>query len=339
MASPVFPARKRQPNILFVGFFSLVYYGLIVPIDWVCRHIGSRTSFMSRMGKRREKGVDPRILEAFGDYVPTEHDVFVNTFSKSGTNWMLQMAHQIAFRGDGDFANIHDVVCWPDLLMPSGKGKVTVALDDTSVQELSPVSLRVIKTHLSAHHMPYNDKAKYIVVIRDPKDVFVSSYHFVAGIMGRIMPTMQEWLDAYLSDRFMLSFGVTWAEHTASYWALRDKPNVLLLSFREMKKDLEGTVRQVQKFLGVELTDDEFAAVVRKSSFDYMKAIDGNFLPMAGDAMPWMKASMVRSGKAGGSGELITPEQQKRIDAFFLEQFRAMGCDFPYADYCRIAKE
>jgi len=89
--------------------------------------------------------------------------------------------------------------------------------------------------------------------------------------------------------------------------------------------------------MGVELTDDEFANVVRKSSFDYMKAIDGNFMPMAPNAMPWMQASMVRSGKEGGSGELITLEQQKQIDTFFQNQLRELGSDFPYEEFCRLA--
>ncbi|MCU0289465.1 MAG: sulfotransferase domain-containing protein, partial [Acidobacteria bacterium] len=37
--------------------------------------------------------------KAFGDYQPTEHDVFVATFVKSGTNWMLQTAQQITQYG------------------------------------------------------------------------------------------------------------------------------------------------------------------------------------------------------------------------------------------------
>ena len=33
---------------------------------------------------------------AFAGYQPTRHDVFVATFGKSGTNWMMQIALQIA---------------------------------------------------------------------------------------------------------------------------------------------------------------------------------------------------------------------------------------------------
>ena len=178
--------------------------------------------------------------------------------------------------------------------------------------------------------------SRYISVIRDPKDIFVSSYFFLSGMFGPIMPSLDDWLDSFLSDDFPLSFGVTWAEHVASYWAWRDRPNVLILAFKDMKKDLPGTVRQVADLMEVELTEPQFNQVVEKCSFDYMKAIDERFLPTGKNPFPWMTASMVRSGKEGNSKELITLEQQERIDDYFIGQLEALGSDFPYTDYCRL---
>lgn len=39
-----------------------------------------------------------------------------------------------------------------------------------------------MKTQLSRGSTPLTDAARYVVVIRDPEDVVVSSYHFVSGI-------------------------------------------------------------------------------------------------------------------------------------------------------------
>ena len=47
-------------------------------------------------------------------YQPTEHDVFVVTYVKSGTNWMMQLAHQLLFTASGEYEHIHCVVAWPD---------------------------------------------------------------------------------------------------------------------------------------------------------------------------------------------------------------------------------
>ena len=46
---------------------------------------------------------DDAKAKVFRGYEPTEHDVFVATFPKSGTNWLMQMTTQIAWRGEAEF--------------------------------------------------------------------------------------------------------------------------------------------------------------------------------------------------------------------------------------------
>ena len=124
--------------------------------------------------------------------------------------------------------------------------------------------------------LPYSDQAKYIAVIRDPKDVFVSNYHFIRdGVYGPAMPTVDTWFELFLSNDFVL--GGSWAVNTAGYWAERHRPNVLIASFKEMKRDLRGTVKQVARFLNVDVDDGVVDEVCRRSTFDYMKANDRKF--------------------------------------------------------------
>jgi hypothetical protein len=54
-----------------------------------------------------------------------------------------------------------------------------------------------------------------------------------------------------------------WAHHLASYWGLRDRTNVLFLTYEETKRDTRATVAKVAKFMGVDLSDVEFASVER----------------------------------------------------------------------------
>ena len=95
----------------------------------------------------------------FGSYSPNEHDIIVATYAKSGTNWMMQIAHQLAFHGKGEFAHIHEVVPWPDSAPPLGKYAIPV--EDPSVWMASPEKKRVIKTHLNWEFIPYSEKARY----------------------------------------------------------------------------------------------------------------------------------------------------------------------------------
>jgi aryl sulfotransferase len=139
------------------------------------------------------------------------------------------------------------------------------------------------------------------------------------------MPTVAHWVDYMLSTRFT----PPWPEHLASYWALRHERNVLLLTYEEMKQDHAGAVRRIAQFMGVDLAPTELAAIVEQSSFAAMKNAVGKFEP--GRVVPWAKAgAMVRRGVSGGSNELLTPEQQRRIDDHCRAELVRLGCDFPY---------
>ncbi|HET8697657.1 MAG TPA: sulfotransferase domain-containing protein [Gammaproteobacteria bacterium] len=313
---------------LAVFVFSIVFYGVIVPSNWLLTRLGFEPLLVTLMTRAQSGG---RFDKVFAGYKPTASDVFVSTFAKSGTNWMMQIAHQIAFRGAGDYAHIHDVVSWPDMSRRRGR-LMSVPLDDQRVQSASPTRLRVIKTHLAARYLPYDESARYLVVVRDPKEILVSSYHFTRGVAGPLMPPPDVWLELFLTRRFPLNFGSTWAEHTAGYWALKDRPNVLVLLFQDMKRDLPGAVQQVADVLGVRLTNAELRSVIEQSTFSYMSGIEHKFTPIPKGALPWGEGlKMMRRGQSGSSSELLTPEQQERIDAHFEEELGRLGSDFPYA--------
>ena len=272
----------------------------------------------------------------FCRYAPGPHDVIVMTYPKSGTNWMLQITHQLIHHGRGEYDHIHDVVPWPDVeTMPGFMRRYAIPLAQATDWESAPERKRVIKTHFNWDLIPYSPDARYIAVIRDPKDVFVSSYFFVRdGVYGRAMPTVDTWYRIFLSKHFLM--GGSWASNASGYWAVRHRPNVLVLSFKAMKQDLRSAVEAVAGFLGIAALDGLVDDVCRLSSFEYMKGIDQKF--HMGKLIPWQEpGAMIRKGKQGGSSELLTPARQREIDAHCQAELRALGSDFPYADFCDIA--
>ena len=144
--------------------------------------------------------------------------------------------------------------------------------------------------------------------------------------------SLEQWLDMFLSDEFPSG---PWPDHAAGYWALRDRPNVLVMPFADMKADLPAMVRTVAQTMRVELTAEQHAKVVERSSFAFMKANDHKFAP---PRMLFTKgrATMVRSGKTGATDELLSREQQARIDAYCMERLAALGSDLPYEDLFEV---
>ena len=276
----------------------------------------------------------PRVMRRhFVGYEATAHDVFAATYHKSGTNWSMQIALQIAWRGRAEFEHILDEVAWPDTPDP----RVGVDLHDPSPWERSPTGLRVIKTHLAPDYVPMAPHAKYLTVLRDPKEVLVSGYHFATTLFGvSDTVTPDAWLRLNLD--YAKEHGDPWLAHALGWWALRDAPNVLVLHYAEMKRDLPGTVDQVAAFLGVTLTEAERVAVIERSGLAWMKAHQAQF---ASVKIPFAyateHAAVVRRGAAGGASELYAAGDLARLDALLLAELEARGSDFPYRDLFDVA--
>lgn len=314
-ASSAKPFRQRKPRAWLRPVLWPILWLIVVPL----------TKIFSRRWPRGLSRAMTRFLGGFPkDYVPDEHDVFICSYFKSGTNWSMQIATQIAYRGRAAFEHIHELVPWPDI---PDNSRYAVPLSDHRPRAACPTGLRVIKTHLALGPVPYSPAARYVCVVRDPKDVFVSSYHFIRSMaLGPAMPSVAGWLDAYLSPNTALG---SWAEHLQSYWKVRDRANVLFLTYEHMRADLPGTVDRIAALMGVALTADERVAVVEQSTFAHMKTISHKF-----DALgsPWTSGAgaMMRRGERGTSGELIGAADQRRIDDYWRAELQRLGSDFRY---------
>ena len=297
-----------------------------VKIPTLLKPIAQFSRFLFRIGKGdlvyKLIGLAPKMggFNVFKDYSPSKNDIIIACLSRSGTHWMIQIALQIAHLGQADYEYLYDIVAWPDFL-PG----VSIKLSDPPPK--SPTGLRVIKTHSPAHLVTVNDSAKYIIVIRDPKEVLTSLYHFVPkafAFLGLQTGPTNSWVEKFIKHQVP---GGWWAEHTVSWWALRDKPNVHIVTFTNLKADPSGEIDRISNFLGVALSLEQRQQVIEKSSFHYMKSINHKFSPIIGDTdMP----VVIRDGKVGSGGELFTKDQLVRIDDFCRSELNRLGSDFPY---------
>jgi len=317
MATSNLSRMRRKSFSPWVRYPSLVVlYALLVP----AAKLMEKSGLWLRLGKRRRRSFQGK----FGDYQPTAHDVFACVYFKSGTNWLMQILVQVIHHGAAEFEHVHDIVPWPDSPDPV----YAVPLSDEMTWKSCRAALRVIKTHLDLPQVPFSAEARYVCVVRDPKDVCVSAYHFLRNeFMGPMTPSVPSFVEFFLSPNFPFH---AWAKFLNDYWCVRGRENVLFLTYEEMKKDLAGTVRRIAAFLKVDLSPEELEAVVRQSSFDHMKQIEHKF--ETGMMVPWSKprGAMVRRGLHGGSGELLSLEQQQRIDDHCRAELKRLGCDFPY---------
>jgi aryl sulfotransferase len=66
--------------------------------------------------------------------------------------------------------------------------------------------------------------------------------------------------------------GAAHLAHVATFWEQRTRPNLLLVHYNDLKRDLAGQMRRVAAFLGLDVPEAKWPAVVGRCTFDAMKA-------------------------------------------------------------------
>ena len=259
-------------------------------------------------------------------------DVFIVTFPKSGTTWMQQIVKLLRTGGQPDGVKLDRSIPWLEVL-DSDFGKMlgyTPDMADTS-DVLSP---RAFKSHLTYDLVPggfpHTTPAKYIYVMRNPKEVCVSLWYHYNMILNRKKVSWEEHVAIMLSKEPPFA---GWFEHILGWWRHNDSPNILFIKYEDMKRDPLTTVRSVASFIGIEeATDELLQKVIQHSSFASMKKdATTNHDWMVGEGKVFSQENnFIRKGEIGGWREHFTEEQSKRYDEIFGKRMSGIDITFQF---------
>ena len=136
VATPRVTFRHQPPSLPMQWLVALGMNGVMRPLMRGLETIGRADRFLSSMAAQGRKRQEQN---PFVRYTPGPHDVVVMTFPKSGTNWMMQIAHQLIHHGKGEYDHIHDLIPWPDIeTMPGFMRRYAVPLAQATAWESSP---------------------------------------------------------------------------------------------------------------------------------------------------------------------------------------------------------
>jgi aryl sulfotransferase len=223
-------------------------------------------------------------------------DIVISTSYKSGTTWMQNIVRQLVFPSELR-PPVSAVSPWLD--------RRNDEIDATFAGLEAQAHRRFIKSHLPLDALPFFPEVRYVIVVRDPRDVFMSFWNHYSGytdeqvaylngpgLEGAPMPRCPDDIQAL----WPLWIGRGWFPwesegwphsgnlyHTASWWRFRHLANILFVHFGDLLADLPGEIARVAAHLGIALTDERRDAIARAVTFDAIRKDAAAAAPMPED--------------------------------------------------------
>ena len=267
-------------------------------------------------------------------------DIFLVSYPKSGNTWtrfllgnVLNPAERITF------ANVEHKV--PDIHAQSKKGL-----------------LRTPRPRLIKSHECFDPRYRRVIyIVRDPRDVAVSAYHYdrKEKNIADDFP-----VDAYVNTRFLNTdeyFG-TWGEHAGSWlanshnilkmsrlkndflgtpgswgknvvsWlgACGDRGKFLLIRYEDLLERTQQEMTRVAEFLELQASPERIARAVELSSADNMRKLE------VAQSSQWVTTResrkdilFVRSAKSGQWKQVLPPHSVAAIEAAWGPVMQLLG--------------
>lgn len=222
-------------------------------------------------------------------FIPRDDDIIIATPPRTGTTWTQEIVLHLVFLGR-EVPYREEVSLWLDQRIRP-LDEVLSALENQRHR-------RFIKTHLALDGLPYFPQTKYIVVGRDPRDVFMSLWNFycsfapdysqaVNSLQDRVGPPRPPCPDdIHEFWRSWISRGwYAWHQegypfpgimyHLQSWWNFHHLPNILLVHFADLLADTPGQIRRITDFLDIPASDEQLAHIAQQTSLTAMRTRAG----------------------------------------------------------------
>ncbi len=212
-------------------------------------------------------------------------DVFLCAYPKSGTTWLAFLLAHILQKDRGQTINLKSVDGYvPDVNLAYTKRGSLAQYD----RHADPRFFRC--------HATYDPNLQWVIyVLRDPRDVLLSYWHYKKFLSRDFSLSLTDYLQS--DDHWPCR----WDEHVASWLSppmqSNRHPNLLVVKYEQLHAQTREVLREVLEFAGSKFSDDQIDYAVAQCTFDRMQAAERRFGVHGknGD----QSESFVRKGKTG----------------------------------------
>ncbi|CAL8284615.1 unnamed protein product [Merluccius merluccius] len=263
----------------------------------------------------------PASLKYYEDFSFRPDDILIVTYPKSGTTWMQEVVPLILSHGDPvvvDTVPNWDRVPWLE---------ETRACDLNLDQRPPP---RIFTTHF--HHAMMSSsfftvKPRVIYLMRNPRDVFTSSFHYHGMASFLVDPgTQTEFLHKFLDGKVM--FG-SWFDHVKGWLSAGEHQHIMYICYEEMILDLQAAVARLAEFLDTPLDSETIGKIAERCVFKNMKNNKmSNYSLVPSELMDQNTSMFLRKGMAGDWKNQLTVAEGEDFDAVYRNKMQHVKYKF-----------
>jgi len=184
-------------------------------------------------------------------------DTFLVSYPKSGNTWIRFLVANFVYPEAGV------TLLSADRLIPNVDGQSKKYFK----QMPRP---RIIKSHYPFQHA----YKRVIYVVRDPRDVVLSQYHY--QIKRGVLPVgapIEPFVTRFLAGE-VCPYG-SWGENVSSWLAARRKnPDFVLIRYEDLLRQTGAELARMAELLKIEPTPDRIALAVERSTADRMRQLE-----------------------------------------------------------------
>lgn len=259
-------------------------------------------------------------------------DIVISTPAKCGTTWMQMICGLLVFQSSDLPHDLSVLSPWLDM-RTRPIGDVVADLDRQTHR-------RFIKTHTPLDGLPYDERVTYISIGRDPRDVALSriahqaNHNFtallhavdaVAGLDGgppaerpsgeprlSIVEQFWAWVDATTPPTDSASTLWKTIRHLDTFWTVRDRPNVVLLHYADLRADLDGQMRSISARLGIAVDEARWPILVQAATIESMRERAAQLTPHAADGFFLDNRRFFHRGTMGQWRDMLDDDDLER---------------------------
>jgi hypothetical protein len=248
-------------------------------------------------------------------------DIYLVSYPKSGNTWTrFLLANLVYPEKNPDFSNINALL--PD------------------IEEMSKRNLeRALRPRILKSHQYFDPRyPKVIYVVRDPRDVVLSEYHF--DIKRRAIAEdfpRREFVARFVRGEVNHANG-TWAENVATwFYARRGDSRFLLVRYEDLQTQALVEMGKIARFIGIPTDQERLSFAVKQSAADRMRELEKKQSHLWSSTRTTRQDKpFVRSAKAGGWKVELPEEGIAEIETAWGGLMREIGYELAAAENRRM---